>query len=158
MCHWSTSGEMLTLLLGTVYISTESHQCLLNKRSSLFFGRKKKERKKRSFKKQNNRVLTLPVKIGNCLFSDGLFSLTSNVNWWPQKGLWTVENKQPHERGSHLWSGQAPLTWSHHFTIFLEKKRPGLFKGPDSQPWTLDCCFFWTATIHLWYFSAFRVF
>lgn len=72
-------------------------------------------------KKKHNTALTLPVKSWNCLFRHVLFSLSSNVNWWPQKTLWTKVNRQPHERGSHLWSGLAPLTWSHHITTLVEK-------------------------------------
>lgn len=83
-----------------------------------------------SFSKKNNTALTLPVKSWNCLFRHCLFSLSSNVNWWPQKALWTEVNRQPHERGSHLWSGQTPLTWSHHITILVEK----MF-GPVLRSW-----------------------
>lgn len=37
MCYQSTSVEMFKLPLGTANISTELHECLLNKQSCLFF-------------------------------------------------------------------------------------------------------------------------
>lgn len=107
--------------------------------------------------KKNNTALTLPVKSWNCLFRHCLFSLSSNVNWWSQKALWTEVNRQPHERGSHLWSGQAPLTWSHHITILVEKNVWACFKVLIHSP-GLQIAGFWTnargTTYNLWYFSA----
>lgn len=63
--------------------------------------------------------------------------------------MWTDDHKKLFERrwiSSHMkeevTSDQVKLLWHDLITLLSwRKKCSGLFKGPDSQAWTLDCCF-----------------
>lgn len=130
--------EMFTLLLGAAHISTESRWCLLNRRSSLFFW--ENDGKSWSLNKKQSGFNITGQKLK-------LFVLLSFV--FPRLKCELVTTKKLFERrwiSSHMkeevTSDQVKLLWHDLITLLSWlKKCSGLFKGPDSPAWTLDCCF-----------------